>query len=171
MTPTPRDIWLATRAKRHGANYSLRIVLEARRAEVPISLAFALFEQESNFRNVFGHDPTIFRGAGVVTKDKYLRYKRQRGPTGKGGMQGVGPGQLTYYTFQDRADALGGCWQPKHNIRVALTDLGKMIRQHGTRKGLGVYNAGESGWARGHGRSYADAVLWKSRRWHDRLKA
>lgn len=164
-----RDIALAVKAKRHGSNYSLRIVLEARRAGVPISLGFALIEQESNFRNVFGSDPTIYVGAGTVTKGKYLGYRRLRGSKGQGGMQGVGPAQLTYYTYQDRADALGGCWVPKHSIRVAFTDLATMIAKHGRRKGLGVYNAGETGWKRGLGRGYADSVLAKMRRWHGRL--
>lgn len=166
-----RDKQLARIAKRYGANYSLRIVIEARRAKLPISLGFALLEQESNFSNVFGHDPTIFRGAGKVTKAKYLAYRKQRGPTGRGGMQGVGPAQLTYYTFQDRADALGGCWVAANNIRVAFTDLANMIERHGKRKGLGVYNAGEQGWARGLGHKYADEVLWMERKWHERLTA
>ena len=54
---TPRDLVLARRAKRHGARYSLRIIREARRAGIPISLAFAIVEQESRFLNVCGHDP------------------------------------------------------------------------------------------------------------------
>ena len=73
------DLLYARRAKKAGANYSLRIIMEARRAGIPLSLAFAIIEQESNFQNVFGHDPTIFSGAGEVTKSKYLAYKRRRG--------------------------------------------------------------------------------------------
>lgn len=169
MRPTPRDMALAVKAKRYGARYALRIVLEARRAGIPVSLGFALIEQESAFRNVFGHDPSIFRGAGDVTRRKYLAYKRQRGRRGQGGMQGVGPAQLTYYAFQDSADKIGGCWQPKHNIRVAFTDLAAMIRTWGRRTGLGVYNAGLAGWRAGRGAEYADEVLSKYDRWHKRL--
>ena len=80
--PAARDVRLAAKARRHGARYPLHIIRGARRAGVPISLAFALFQQESNFRNVFGHDPTIFAGAGKVTKAKYLAYRRQRGAPG-----------------------------------------------------------------------------------------
>ena len=69
---------------------------------------------------MFGHDPGIFHGAGEVTKRKYLHYKQLRGSHGQGGMQGVGPAQLTYYTIQDRADKLGGCWRPGINIAVGL---------------------------------------------------
>src|SRR5262245_30978847 len=101
-----RDLSLARRARRWGARYSLRIVREARRAGLPISLGFALIEQESGFRNVFGHDPTIFTGAGTVTRQKYRAYKAARGTTR---MQGVGPAQLTWWQFQDQADRLGGC--------------------------------------------------------------
>lgn len=73
---------------------SLRIIREARRAGIAISLGFALIEHESGGKNIFGHDPTIYVGAGDVTKAKYLAYKRQRGSSGRGGMQGVGPCQL-----------------------------------------------------------------------------
>ena len=51
--------------------------------------------------NVFGHDPTIFVGAGTVTRAKYLEYKRQRVASGNTLMQGVGP------TPADLLDAAG----------------------------------------------------------------
>src|SRR5436190_7460334 len=97
-----RDLALARTAKKHGANYSLRIIQQARKSGIPISLAFALIDQETGgqFNNVFGHDDSIYRGAGKVTKKKYLDYKSKRGPTGKGGMQGVGPAQLTWWQYQ-----------------------------------------------------------------------
>ncbi|MFP5379559.1 MAG: hypothetical protein ACLGHP_07390 [Vicinamibacteria bacterium] len=156
-----RDIALAVKAKRHGSNYSLRIVLEARRAGIPISLGFALIEQETGFRNVFGSDPTIYRGAGRVTKRKYLAYKRARGKTR---MQGVGPAQLTWWEFQDRADRLGGCWVPRHNIRVGFEVLAAHIERHGRTMGIARYNG--SGDAAD---LYTKQVLWKMRRWHERL--
>jgi hypothetical protein len=155
-----RDNELAHKAKAHGARYSLRIVLEARRADIPISLGFALVEQESGFSNVFGHDPTIFQGAGKVTKSKYLEYKRQRGTPGRK-MQGVGPCQLTWWTYQDRADRYGGCWVARHNIRVAFEDLAELMKQHGRREGLKRYNG--SGVAADR---YATSVLRRQQRWH-----
>lgn len=164
-----RDRELAEIAKRHNAHYSLRIIIEARRAGIPISLGFALIEQESNFSNVFGHDQTIFVGAGRVTEAKYKSYKAKRGPTGRGGMQGVGPPQLTYYTKQDRADKLGGCWKPQYSIRVAFEDLAGLIDKHGLAKGLGVYNAGEGGWEKGLGREYSRSVQSKQDKWHEIL--
>lgn len=167
MPTAKRDQELAHKAKAHGADYSLRIVLEARRADIPVSLGFAVVEQESGFQNVFGHDPTIFVGAGKVTKAKYRDYKAMRGTPGKR-MQGVGPCQLTYWTFQDRADALGGCWVARHNIRVAFQHLGDLLRQYGSMsKALAVYNAGN--WKSAQGRRYAEQVLKRQRRWHDVL--
>lgn len=54
------------------------------------------------------------------TEANYREYVRNRTQCG---MQGVGPTQLTYYTFQDRADQLGGCWRPEINIRVGFESL------------------------------------------------
>jgi len=158
---TARDLLLAARAKRHGANYSLRIILEARQTGIPISLAFAVIEQESDFRNVFGHDPTIHAGAGKVTKRKYLAYKQARGKTR---MQGVGPAQLTWWELQDEADRLGGCWVPRHNIAAAFDKLSGLIRQHGEREGIRRYNGTGPAADR-----YAKSVLARREKWHDRL--
>lgn len=159
---SPRDLALALKAKRYGAKYALRIILEARKhPEVPVSLALALVEQESGFSNVFGHDPTIYVGAGAVTKRKYAAYKLARGTTC---MQGVGPCQLTWYDFQDRADALGGCWVPRHNIAVGLDILAANIRQSGKCRGVARYNG--TGVAADR---YAREVLAKQAVWHKRL--
>ena len=166
MTPEQRNKELAHKAKQHGAAYSLRIILEARRADIPISLGFALVEQESGFRNVFGHDPTIFVGAGKVTKAKYLDYKRARGTPGRR-MQGVGPAQLTWWELQDKADDLGGAWIAKNNIHVAFQHLGALMEKHSTRDALAIYNAGSAGSEQGQ--RYASQVLARQRRWHKHL--
>lgn len=162
---SPKDIALAVKAKRYGAKYSLRIILEARKVGLPISLAFALVEKESGFTNVFGHDPGNHSGAGAVTKSKYLAYKAQRGSTGRGGMQGVGPCQLTYYSYQDTADRLGGCWKPRYNIQVGLGLLANHIRQYGKTAGIAAYNG--SGPA---AQAYARSVEQIATKWHNRLK-
>ena len=144
---------------------SLRLLMEARLAGITPSLALALRQQESGIQgdgNVFGHDPTIFAGAGKVTKAKYLAYKKKRGSHGQGGMQGVGPLQLTYYAFQDEADKMGGCWKPANNYRVGYRLLASLIHKHGERKGLAVYNGGEAS----PNYHYADSVLGFKRRWH-----
>lgn len=159
---TPRDLALARVANKHGAHYALRIIMEARRTGIPISLGFALIEQESHFRNVFGHDPTHsipeeWKGS-VVSKQKYDFYKRHRSD----GMQGVGPAQLTWWEYQDAADRRGGAWKPKHNIAVAFDHLSSLIQTHGMKQGLAAYN--------GIGKDaelYAESVLRRYKKWHD----
>jgi hypothetical protein len=146
------------RARRHGARYAGRIIEEAHREGIQLSLAFAVCEQETGFRNVFGHDPTIYVGAGKVTKRKYLAYKRARGTTH---MQGVGPMQLTWWATQDLADREGGCWRPRMNIRIGLRLLHQNIRQHGERAGIKAYNG--TGPAAD---AYARTVLQRKAKWH-----
>lgn len=157
-------------ARAHGFHYTRTIAKEAQRAGLDYDLAFALVQQESgDGSNVFGHDPTIFVGAGKVTRRKYQAYKRQRGDHGQGGMQGVGPVQLTYYTFQDRADQLGGCWRGSRNIRVGFQDLAHLIVSFrgDVRKALGAYNGGVA-----HPNlAYADSVLAHRKVWHERFNA
>jgi len=158
-----RDLRLARRIRRHGGRYALRIVRAARRAGLPVSLACALVEQESSFRNVFGHDRDrwgrcIWPCGGRVTRRKYLiyRWRRRRGH----GMQGVGLTQLTWYEFQDRADRLGGCWKPRNQLRVGFAVLVSLMRRHGKRRGIARYNG------RGPAaRRYARRVLRRQRRW------
>ena len=112
---------------------------EARRAGLELAVLCAVLEQETGGgRNVFGHDPTIFVGAGEVTRAKYLAYRRERDRTGK--MQGVGPMQLTWKGYQDLADRYGGCWRPRINVRVGAQILGGGIRGRGLLRALRSYN-------------------------------
>lgn len=166
---SPRDVVLARRAKRYGMQNSLRIVLEARRARLPISLAFAIVERESSTgKNIWGGDPGPNGGTDglnnqLVTEARYLQYRRVRG-RGTGGMQGVGPLQLTWWQFQDEADHLGGCWEPKYNLRVGFTHLAGLIVTLGTYRGIKAYNgAGASAEA------YALSVVHLTKVWHGRL--
>lgn len=178
----PRDMVLALRAKRHGANYSLRIVLEARRAGIPVSLGFALIEQESNFENVYGHDDVSsvpsapshvtdkvaktlpFRG-GPVTAANYRVYKARRVDEDRG-MQGVGPAQLTWYSTQDAADRRGGCHVPRHNIAQAFATLANNIELRGNvRAGVRAYNGSGPAAER-----YAHQVMGRYANWHRFLK-
>jgi hypothetical protein len=110
-------------AARHGCRKGLaRIIIKwARHYHVSISLAFALFEHESGFRKVFGHDPTIYAGAGLVTKLKFLAYRLARRRSGNRLMQGAGEGQLTWWQTQDLADTLGGERRPLAQPAVRLT--------------------------------------------------
>ena len=152
----------------NGGRHGRLIVAAAKRARLPLPLACALVEQESSFRNVFGHDAVAnpVKG-GRVTRERFEQYRkfRDRGL----GAQGVGVTQLTFPPFQDRADALGGCWKVRHQLRVGFEVLAGAIGQHGVRGGLAVYNAGSA--SSPAGLEYAKKVLTRERRWQQVLAA
>lgn len=159
-----RDLQLARRAKKAGANYSLRIIREARRSRIPISLAFALVEQESGGRNIFGHDrgslPEL-RGKRVTKR----RVKRLLSSLTEYASNGVGLTQLTYPPFIRQADALGGAHIPKYQLRVGFGQIRDKLMNYGSeRKALAVYNAGSA--SSPAGLEYARQVLAKQKRWH-----
>jgi hypothetical protein len=163
---SPKDAALVRTMKANGNKLPLRTLIAARSVKLPVALACALVEQESGGgANVFGHDPTIFVGAGEVTKAKYLAYKAQRGSHGQGGMQGVGPVQLTWYAFQDEADRLGGCWKPVVNMKVGFARLGDLVRRNGLHAGIKAYNG--TGPAAD---AYAASVLRRLARWEQILQ-
>jgi peptidoglycan hydrolase-like protein with peptidoglycan-binding domain len=161
---------VARAIRAHGGRFEAVVIREARRVRLPIALACAVLEKETGFRNVFGHDavhnPVKSPPGGVlaVTQDNYRQYLRHRR---RGlGNQGVGPMQLTSPFLQDRADQLGGCWQPGPNIRVGLEFLAGNIRRMGLRAGIVAYNG--SGPA---AQRYGDDVLARARLWEQRLRA
>jgi hypothetical protein len=159
-----RDLALARRIRKHGGTNSLRVVLECRRAGIPISLGCAFLTQESNFANVFGHDAVRnpVKG-GRVTRYRYKEYLRFRNMGW--GNQGVGPCQLTSPGFQDAADRLGGCHIPKYNIRVGFDFVAKLLRTHeNEHRAIAAYNGSGAAAER-----YADSVLHLQKIWHDRL--
>lgn len=159
-----RNHQIAAEAQLHGAHFALTIVERARANSIPVSLGFALIQKETNFANVFGHDPTIFVGRGLVTHAKYEVYKHERGVNGHGGMQGVGPAQLTWYAYQDLADKRGGCWMPEHNISVGFWLLANLMRVHGYVNGVAAYNGVGPAATR-----YSEEVRALAHLWHTRL--
>ncbi len=148
-------------------------VAEAARAGLRLELAAALLEKESaGGHNVFGHDRDrsgkyIFPardGSVKVTKELYLQYKRRRVASGDKAMQGVGPCQLTWFSFQDDADKLGGCWKPQVNMRVGFQRLASLVRTHGDSVGARMYNgSGDAAVA------YSADLLRKAAAWKARL--
>src|SRR4051794_30203410 len=112
-----------------GCKYPRITVEEAATVGLPLSYALAFLEKESSGTdsdgsrafglNLFGHDAVAnpVKG-GFVTESRYDEYLHHR-RAGRGA-QGVGPCQLTWWEFQDRADALGGCWKPECNMRVGF---------------------------------------------------
>lgn len=161
-----RDRRILACLERHGIVYprtTLRLARRVNREQghMPLALACALLDQETGGgHSVFGHDPTIFSGAGKVTKRKYRAYLRQRGPEGRGGMQGVSSLQLTYWSIQDEADRRGGCWRPNINIYVGLSHLAAQIEAHGHHGGIRAYNG-----AGAAAEAYAREVANRQKRW------
>jgi peptidoglycan hydrolase-like protein with peptidoglycan-binding domain len=150
--------------KKHGISYRALVVSEAKRAGIPLALACAILDLESGGgKNVFGHDP-VKPGqiwGGNVTKEKYTKYKKLR-KQGYG-MQGVGPMQLTWYSLQDKADALGGCWQPKWNLRVGFEHLKGLIQSYGLWDGVRRYNGSGPAAVAYANKAMARLELWKGR--------
>jgi hypothetical protein len=159
---TKRDIELARIANRHGAEYSLRIILEARRhRHINISDAFGLFEVETGFRNVFGCD----WGPGIACCHLNVTEARARAVRRGGRPNGIGPGQLTSFGYVDLANRDGGVWKPGVNIATSLDILEGHIAALGRVKGIGAYNGGRGNPVM----SYYRKVNERAKRWHQIL--
>lgn len=144
------------------------VVAQALAVGLPVALAAAVLEQESGGgRNVWGHDPVENRGIYVpgspVTEQAYRRYKplADRGEIGR---QGVGPMQLTGRSWQDAADARGGCWSPAANMAAGFAGLVALTNKYGLPEGVRRYNGSGPGAER-----YRDQVLARYRVWTTRL--
>lgn len=86
----------------------------------------------------------VFEGGTEVTWPAYVAYLAQRNAGGD--TRGVGPCQITWAALQDRADELGGCWQPRFNCRAGFEHLAMLLHRHGPREAFGQWRAG-SRWA------------------------
>lgn len=157
---TARDLLLARRANKAGAEHSLRIILEARNAGLPLSLAFALVKHESNFKNIFGCDAGAPFCHQPVIESKIRELLASYTIS-----NGVGLTQLTYKPFIRRADAMpGGAVKVKNQLRVGFQDLAHLVHQHGEKDALAIYNAGTADSSLG--RRYARNVLKEQAKWH-----
>lgn len=177
MKPTDHQVeyhrQIGRRVQSLGGDYGTRIAMEADRFNIPVSVLLAVVEQETGFRNVFGHDkkangspsgiPKRWMGT-KVTRGKYRWYKFGRRFRGN---QGVGPMQLTYPGYQDEADRDGGAWKPEVNIATGAVILKKIHNQyHSWESAYAVYNAGS---VNAQGRQYAAEVTAKQHKWHQNL--
>ncbi len=161
---TAADLLLVARMRRIGMKMPVRSLQAARGAKLPVPLACSILTQETGGGvNEYGHDPTIFVGAGAVTKGNYHSYLALRNQTGK--CQGVGPVQLTYAGYQDAADRAGGCWKPLVNMTVGFGVLVDHIRRDGLKSGVAAYNGTGPAAQR-----YADEVLARAALYAKALK-
>lgn len=143
MSPAliPPSPLLILRLRRLGIIVPIRMVTAARQCGLPLALAASILIQESGGgHNEWGHDPTVMIGAGPVTKKSYLAYRAQRVDSDPRTFQGCGPCQLTWWSEQDAADKLGGCWDPLSNMRAGFAELAANVRRDGWRLGVQAYN-------------------------------
>lgn len=142
-------------------------VVEIATAErLDLAAACVMLEKESSGgRNVWGSDPVPTGGYYVkgseVTREDYERWRPHRARLGS---QGVGPCQLTYPPLQDQADAIGGCWEWRANVRIGFRHLARLLATYGERGGFRRYNGSGSMAER-----YADDALARLERWRTRL--
>jgi hypothetical protein len=143
-------------------------VVELAAAErLDLASAVTMLEKESGGRNVWGSDGVSTGGyyvkGGAVTRADYERWKPHRVRLGS---QGVGPAQLTYPPLQDQADAIGGCWDWRCNVRIGFRHLAGLQRAYGARDGFRRYNGSGPAAER-----YADDAMAKLARWRVRIGA
>jgi hypothetical protein len=141
------------------------------RTGLPLALGCAILDQESGGgANIWGHDGGAnvktggsYTPGATVTKEAYQRY-RKLADAQVIIRQGVGPCQLTARSWQDAADARGGCWDPYANTLAGFTGLVTLVNRYGLADGVRRYNG--SGFA---AEAYRDRVLTRYRAWTDRL--
>lgn len=150
------------------------IVQYATATSLELAVACTLLQKESNGRNVFGHDAVETGGTYVkgepVTKEKYLAYKAWRDEPNRRNrklpsrMQGVGPCQLTWWSYQDDADARGGCWVWEINLALGFEIFAGHLRTFDgdVWRAAKAYNGKDS---------YADDFMVKHAQWVERLSA
>lgn len=151
---------VALKAQRYvGFAKGLKIARAAKRKRLPYPLAFALVEQESGFRHIFGHDTTFLAGQ-PVTHDRYQRLIAHIRAGGTS--NGVGYTQITYpgYLLEHP-----GLWRKGKNLRFGFGLVKGFIDRYGKQKGLAIYNGGPSN----PQYDYADSVLRREARWRQRL--
>jgi hypothetical protein len=153
------------RARANGGQHAYRIILEARRAGIPLSWAFALIEQESGFRNIFGCDWGTPNPGRFYPPYCRVPVTRERVQTllQYGRPNGVGLTQLTDFNYVRRAERTKvarafGAHLPGNQIRVGMEvlkektggDMGQAWRYNGSRE-------------------YQAQIKAKQRRWHNVL--
>lgn len=148
-----------------------QVVAIAAATGLPLALACSLLDQESGGgHNVWGHDGGrnaqtggVYVPGAPVTRQAYEAYKRLA-DTGVIHRQGVGPCQLTARTYQDAADARGGCWDWTANVTVGFSALVALTNRHGLPDGVRRYNG--SGPA---AEAYRDKMMDRYRSWTTKL--
>lgn len=133
---------IAYRAKRRlGVPWkiALYIAFAARKYKIRYAIAFALFEQESNYKVIYGADAGGLFPHQPVTRKNYAYFRRQVVSSGGRGANGVGLGQVTYWTYiRDHP----GLWKPRVQVYLSLSILDGYLDAFPQFTALGAYNGG-----------------------------
>lgn len=172
-------------AKQHGILNPVIAWNAARRAGIPFWVMCAFLMQESGGgSNIYGHDigpdgyPRPFWGHGEVTEANYAAYKIERdlGINHKARFsaigrrtQGVGPMQLTWYSFQDEADALGGCWKKSVNMLIGAKIIKQYYDEAATIRDTEMGRWRYAAYKYNGKQSYVDSIAPKLKNWQELL--
>ncbi|MGH3085974.1 MAG: peptidoglycan recognition protein family protein [Rubrobacteraceae bacterium] len=147
---------------------------EAKRANLHITSACALVEQESAGRNVFGADWGTRRADHIPFAHLPVTGQRVRqlvAHVRAGGVSnGVGLTQLTWRDFIYDAERRGGAHLPKHQCAVGFELLAGYYGKYPYLEAIGAYNAGESN-RRSVLRTYSAQFAQKHQAWRNRLES
>lgn len=157
---------VAERAAKHGVPPKIAgyIASACAREKLRYALGFAMFEQESNFQSIYGHDPGGLYPGEPVTKENYAQFRKQvvKAEGKRPCANGVGLGQVTYWTYiRDHPDL----WKSKAQVDLATSIFADYVLDFGEFEGVGTYNGGP-----GHpNAAYARQVLKRAEKWRPLL--
>lgn len=162
--------WAAALAIAHRAHsrlgvpwkIALYIAYAARQHKVRWALAYALFEQESDYKAIYGHDAGGLFPGREVTRDNYRRFREIVVSQGGRGANGVGLGQVTYWIYIKEHP---GLWKKRVQVYLSLSILASYIHSLGEFKGIGAYNGGPNS----PNDAYANEVLARAKRIRPKL--
>jgi hypothetical protein len=155
---------VAKRAAAHGVPKAIAhdIAFACRKYHLRYALGFAMFEQESDFEVIYGHDAGGAYPGRSVTKANYAKFRAELIARHGGGANGVGLGQITYWTYiRDHI----GLWKPRVEVYLAISILADLVHRLGEETGVGAYNGGEGN----PNPTYASEVLARARSWRQKL--
>lgn len=155
---------VAERAAKHGVPKAIAhdIAFACRKYHLPYALAFGMFEQESDFQLIYGHDAGGLLAGQKVTKANYAKFRAELIARHGGGANGVGLGQVTYWTYiRDHI----GLWKPRVEVFLATSILADLVHRLGEVRGIGAYNGGEGN----PNYVYAREVAARADEWRPRI--
>lgn len=141
---------------------ALYIAFACRKEKLRYALGFAMFEQESNFAVIYGHDAGGLFPGQRVTRDNYRRFRAEVVRRAGGGANGVGLGQVTWWTYiRDHS----GLYKPRVQVYLSVSILADLVHRLGEFRGCGAYNGGEGN----PNEDYAREVLARADSWRPKL--